>query len=190
MNINKKVKVQNLNLSKLISDLIEINRSSVQYQIGQIENYKNPRNVNYPYIPIDASMLTAVFIDILKLKDYESKSFIDIGAGNNAVINIANILGFKKPKGLEINKLYLNLDIDNNLIEGDLTTFDFKDFDILYSYNPIRKASNMKQGLLNIVKTMKSGSIFYYCNACVPDDYLESLGFKKIYFDTYKLIKE
>lgn len=132
--------------------------------------------------------------------------FIDVGCGVpviGEIISLTTEILSKNIYGLEHNKSVIDMitintvcsskDIVNNIIEGDLLEYDkFKQFGIFYSYNPLKSETDMVEGLKNIIKQMKKGSIFYFNNACVSYVILEKLGF--IYLDKnsriYKYVKE
>lgn len=160
-------------------------------------NFLRSININkdyWNYIPtnnIDVSYMVKDVID----SSYKG-NFIDIGCGAPVIPNIFKILGFKS-FALEYNNIFktvydslyssnFNKPVDDYFI-GDLLTHNFKEYDILYSYNPIKDQLTMIKGLKNIINTMKSGAVFYFKPASVDYKQLEKLGFVQI--NTYCLFK-
>lgn len=162
-----------MNLKKLITHLYKDCHESIQARIA----YKLTRNSNYyGYIPSYDRHLYNLFEDITKnVRSISKKKFIDIGCGFPLIPKIADILGFNDCKGLEFEDLYVKLDESGILIHGDLLNYDFKDYDVLYSYNPIRDIKLMNDGLRNIINTMKPGAIFYFADAGHIDDDIKLL---------------
>ena len=174
-----------MNIEKLIKFVFENVYCSIYYELGP----KNYVDDYYHYIPSKSGMLLNVIKDIQKTtKKLNTKSFIDIGCGNPLIPKIFDILGVNVSKGLEFDPRYLKLDKKNYLIQGDLLTYDFKDYDILYSYNPIKNPKLMDQGLLNIMKTMKKDAILYYVQACLMNKEILK-EFTKIDYEILKYIK-
>lgn len=164
--INKQTKLnQNpkyMNIELLCKEMLKKSYDTLQYKVGQL--IKN--ETNYPYIPVDEYRLSIIIKDLIKSKiDFKNKSFIDIGCGVPIIPKIFKILGCKESSGLEFEELYCRMDHEKYLIHGDLTTFNFKDYDILYSFNPIRNSELMEKGLNNIMTTMKEGSVLYFIQA-------------------------
>lgn len=169
-----------INLPLLINEIHNNVYDSIPYKLKNI--HRDPKDKNYYYIPSDCFDITELFKDICKNnKDLSKLSFMDIGAGLNTIPKIAKILGFKESKGLEIDPLYVKLDYNNFLIQGDILKYDFKDYDILYAYNPIKDHGTMLKGLKNIVKTMKPGATLYFNSASsqVDDYFFNTLSLKR-----------
>jgi hypothetical protein len=133
------------------------------YKLKNIHRKIDLKNNYFPYIPICSYNLEYIVNDVLKSKKKLNKlSFIDIGAGTNTIPQLFKILGFGKVAGLEFDPVYVALDNQKLLLEGDLLTYNFKDYDILYSYNPIIDSNLMIKGITNIITTMKKGAILYF----------------------------
>lgn len=135
------------------------------------------------YIPSHFKEIEVVLQDII-CNDYKG-SVIDVGCGSPVIPTLFKILGYKS-YGLEYNELYklaynsLGEKVLDDYIIGDLLTHDFKEYDILYSYNPIRDKLLMLEGIKNIIKTMKPGAVFYFKEASVEYSDLRKLGFTLI----------
>lgn len=142
-----------------------------RHRLGENKQY-------YPYIPVYSNRLNVIVEDVLKSKKKLDKlSFIDIGAGTSIIPQLFKILGFGKVSGLEFDAVYVALDDFKLLFQGDLLTHDFKDYDILYSYNPINNNELMIKGIENIIATMKKGAILYFVSASSEvNNYFNKLG--------------
>lgn len=124
---------------------------------------REPNSKEYYYIPSGNYTIVTVLEDLKKSKvNLADKSFIDIGAGTSTIPLIFKIAGCKTSVGLEFDKIFVKLDEDELLFEGNLLRHDFKSYDILYSYNPIKDEELMIEGLKNIINTMKKGAILYF----------------------------
>lgn len=123
----------------------------------------------YYYIPSSNVYIKTVLLDLLKdpkLDNY--RNFIDIGAGTPLIMDIfkqvlPDLSWYKRFTSLELSDIYCEL--FKKLTKGDLLTYNFKEYDILYSYNPIRNCDLMIEGLKNIINTMKEGAILYFVAA-------------------------
>jgi len=123
----------------------------------------------YYYIPSSNVYIKTVLLDLLKdpnLSNY--RNFIDIGAGTPLIMDIfeqvlPDLSWYKRFTSLELSDIYC--EIFKKLKKGNLLTYNFKEYDILYSYNPIRNSDLMIEGLKNIINTMKEGAILYYVAA-------------------------
>ncbi len=157
-----------MNIKKLVKFAFKDVKDSLQFKIHyQIEKKLTKKQPYFGYIPSYEDVIVAMIDDINKSNiSLEKSSFIDIGCGLPIIPKIFDILGCKEYKGLEYNDIYMLLDNDNYLIKGDLLTYDFSKFDILYSYNPIKDGELMAKGIKNIIKTMKPGATFYFEQAC------------------------
>lgn len=148
----------------------------------------------FPYIPIDSQRIGWIIEDIMSNNlSLEDKNFMDIGCGVPIIPKIFDILGCKKSKGLEYQKDYIDKYGDGFLIQGDLLTFNFEEYDYLYSYNPICDNKVMSEGLTNIMKTMKPGATFYFVQACgVKPEVMKNFIRleKECCSSTYKFIKQ
>lgn len=145
----------------------------------------------FPYIPIDDQRIGLIIEDIMSTNpSLEDKSFMDIGCGVPIIPKIFDVLGCKKSVGLEYQEEYVKKDHEGFLIQGDLLTYGFGDYDYLYSYNPIRDGKLMSKGLQNIMDTMKPGAIFYFVQACSIDPkVMEKFTRATKGYSTYKFVK-
>lgn len=152
-----------MNYKALCKYMLKNSYDTLQHRVGHYLKSEG----KYPYIPIDDVRLSRIIEDLIKDKvQFNKKSFIDIGCGTSIIPKIFKIIGCKKSVGLEYEELYCKMDkYENYLIQGDLTTFNFKKYDILYTYNPISNPKLMEEGLINIMNTMKKGSVLYYVQA-------------------------
>jgi hypothetical protein len=164
--MKKKIPVGKVNLEVLIQKMCLLNETSRLNQLKNLLPYKLSRQNKdyYEYIPSNAGHLIPLFNEILiNIPNIRNLSFLDIGAGNDLIPNLALIFGFKEACGLEYNDLYCNL--TSNLIKGDLLEYNFHKWDVMYSYNPIGNSLLMIDGLKNIMNTMKSNSVLYFSPA-------------------------
>lgn len=167
-----------MNYELLLKTLFKDSQKSIHYKIQEAVSQRTKINENknyYGYIPSSAYSFLPVLMDLVNNStNFKEKKFMDIGCGNPIIPLLFDILGCKESKGLEYEKFYILLDQqydgDKKLIEGDLLTYDFKNWDILYSYNPIKDKKTMEKGLINIMKTMKKGAIFYFNPAIGIDE--------------------
>lgn len=158
----------------------------------------------YHYIPTSPNQLTQIVLYIYNnINDRPNKSFIDIGCGFPLIPTLMYSIGFETANGLEYNNVLSVINemdfkdktsYHNDIITGDLLTYKFNHYDILYSYNPIHDLRLMEEGIINIMNTMKPGAIFLFNNAGVQPslliDFLEftvSEELKNIYIYTKPL---
>ncbi len=137
------------------------------------------RNPDYfKYIPTYHRTVARI-IEHLKDRevDFKLKSFIDIGCGVPAIPRIFKKLGCHTSKGLEYYQGYIAAYPE--LIHGDLLSYNFGEYDILYSYSPIKHQDIMREGLKNIINTMRKRAIFYYCDG-IHALYKDPMGFKRV----------
>lgn len=186
MKIKQNSEKNNINISALCCMALRDVRKRGEYKfnnaLNKIQNY-------YPYIPSCEFSIMKVFEDIYKTMNTKDLKFIDIGAGNDVILNIAKILGFDICRGLEYNDKLIELNSSNTLIKGDLLDYDFKDYDVLYSYNPIIDSELMLKGIKNIINTMSKNSVFYFNNANIHSETLKVLGFIYLRNNIYKFTK-
>lgn len=125
----------------------------------------------YNYIPTQTNRIKQLITDyILPIPNKKELKFLDAGAGTVIIPRIVKAIGFKEAKGLEYNT-FLVKKSHNELIEGDILSYDFSEWDVIYSYNPLADRELMVQGLLNIMGTMSKGStfIFYAASSAMED---------------------
>lgn len=136
----------------------------------------------YQYISTPHYQLAQLVLYIYNnINDRPKKSFIDIGCGYPLIPTIMFNIGFETANGLEYNNVLSAInEMDfkdktshrNTLITGDLLTYDFNHYDVLYSYNPIHDLRLMEEGIINIMNTMRPGAIFLFNNAGVQPSLL------------------
>jgi len=176
----------------LCQELFRLNYDSPAYKIGNALRDINSKE--YHFIASCDYDIPIILEDLKKSKvNLADKSFIDIGAGTSIIPLIFKIAGCKESKGLEFDKVYVRLDNRQMLFEGNLLTHDFSEYDILYSYNPIRDEDLMVEGLENIIKTMKKEATLYFnvASSKVQDYLVDIKQAKKInpYSRIYKYKK-
>lgn len=146
-------------------------------------------------------------IEDLKLNKIKSKGkkFIDIGSGFPIVPNIMHLIAGYNSIGLEYNQLVIDT-IDTHrkmspfhyggiylapVFQGNLLEYDFKDYDVLYAYSPIRDHTMMLDGIDNIIKTMKQGAVFYFQSTMrMNSDELKNRGLMHLKGPMFKYIKQ
>ena len=94
----------------------------------------------------------------------ESCNFLDAGCGMPVMPNLFKILGCKHSIGLEYTELYAKV-FSEVVKQGNILEYNFRDHDIIYSYNPIKNPLLMDKGLVRMKKTMKPGAILYFVSA-------------------------
>lgn len=174
MNKNNKIEVD----ANYLNELIDFaSRETLQYKLNN-EVGRDSQGKYYGYIPMYSWVLQEIAKDIkMNIPNLEEKQLIDAGAGTNLVANFfKGVLDLNSSVGLEISDVYLTLDKSKKLIKGDILKFNFKDYDIIYSYNPIRDNKLMIKGLKNIIKTMKNGAVLYYLDSNINPTQLKKLG--------------
>lgn len=179
MNKTTKTPVKfNIDYKEVVRQLFGRAYDSLAYRVSGIMDNNMPyqeREKRWHYVPSNFNSI----VELLEVygTDLKGKSFIDVGAGTSAIPKIFKMFGCEKAVGLEYNNVLVLLDTDHMLIEGDMLTYDFKEYDILYSYNPLKCTKLMTKGLENVINTMKVGAKFYFQPASsLP---LDRLGFKK-----------
>jgi hypothetical protein len=145
-----------------------------ELDLGRKEGY-------YCYIPTHINVIEDLLkFEISKLENINKLSFLDAGAGTSIIPKIMKSMGFKKSKGLEYQELFVKLDPEW-LFKKDILKYNFKDWDVIYSYNPIQNNELMCKGIDNIINTMKPGAIFYFCSASYQiSNKLNLLGSKEL----------
>lgn len=136
----------------------------------------------YNYIPTDTRRIKQLLIDyILPIPNKKELRFLDAGAGTVLIPRIVKAIGFKEAKGLEYNTFLVDKSY-GELIQGDILSYDFSGWDVIYSYNPLSSQEMMVQGLLNIMDTMSKGStfIFYSASSAMEDTRIRKKYGKKL----------
>jgi hypothetical protein len=164
-----------MNYNLFAKTLLDISREGLAYKLGRKLALGSDKSY-WNYIPSYENAIEDLLEqEIQKLKEINTLSFLDVGAGTSTIPTIMSIMGFAKSMGLEYQDLYVNLEPDW-LFQGDLLDYDFKEWDVLYSYNPIQNEALMIKGIDNIIATMKSGAIFYFLPSSGAGQYLKKLG--------------
>ena len=159
----------------LLNSLIDVMFHNDPYR--KITNTFKPESIHndngngdfYYYIPSYNEYIKTVLLDLLKDSKLSTYThFIDIGAGTPLIMDIfrqalPKPIYYKKFTALELSDIYC--EVFPPLTKGNLLTYNFKEYDVLYSYNPIRNSDLMIEGLKNIISTMKEGAILYFVEA-------------------------
>jgi len=105
---------------------------------------------NFPLSPFKLHILYKVYKSGYK--------FLDLGSGAGQVLNFAKNIGYDVI-GVEFDKQLVNVSI--NTIEKDIRKLDkdfYKDFDVIYSYQPIKNNNEFQNYLSVVIDNMKIGS--------------------------------
>ncbi len=182
----KKIITNQINLDLLIRTIQD---NYDKHPLRALDGAIQDNNKYYKYIPSYVHELKIVIEDLIDENiNLIDKNFIDIGCGLPVVPDLFKILGCKETIGLECSPLYTKVFGNNRIINEDLLTHNFKDYDILYSYNPIIDCELMEKGLENIISTMKKNAIFYFNKASQVN--VEKLNLIKVHSNIYKYIKQ
>ena len=150
----------------------------------------------YPYIPSYIDPFIRVVVKAMKEVRKESPTFIDAGCGIGDKIKLANWLGCKA-YGVEYSKFLINIAtqihrrIADDIFLGDITTFDFSPYDIIYAYNPMQSREGMYAFFNNVHKTAKNGTICAFINVGSGHEAMRKVGDKFTFVSTgiYKVNK-
>lgn len=135
---------------------------------SEIIRDNNHESGRYPYIPTNPRILSKLILsEIVPIKQKDKKSFLDAGAGSCLIPELMSLFGFKESSGLEFSDFYVKLDQSKRLFQGDILTYNFSNWDVIYSYNPMCDHEMMKRGIDNIITTMKKGAILYFFTASI-----------------------
>ncbi len=138
----------------------------------------------FPYISTPSEGM-AKLAKIIVQNHKEGLSFCDAGCGIPAIPLIMSDLGYKA-HGVEFTKEYAEA-FPKIVRYGDILTYDFKEFDILYAFSPIMKKEIMEKAVINIQNTMKKGATFYFWSIAVDP---KPLGFIRVENTTFnKFVK-
>lgn len=152
----------------LVEKMLKYGENHIIAQIGSKVRRISKNNEKYPYIQSTCFDVFTMIEDLNKLGlNFSESSFIDAGCGVPVIPDIMRILGFKDTVGLEYNETYCS--IEPSLLQGDMLKFNFKPYDVIYSYNPFMNHELMNKAIRNVMKTMKKGAIFYFNQACSLD---------------------
>lgn len=127
-------------------------------------------------IPLSSVNFYSYLYKINKLFPLAGKKFIDIGTGIGCKTLIASELFEMKATGLEYSPIIIEHSIPNILmLRGDGRKFNYKEYDLIYMYEPMIGPKNMMEMLTNIVNTMHSNALLLYINLTLRIDELKSL---------------
>jgi len=127
---------------------------SYYYKIKGDNLVSNNRELSYwGNFPIEPHKLTDLY------KVYKSGyKFLDLGSGAGQVLNFAKNIGYDVT-GVEFDKQLVNA--STNTIEKDIRKLSkdfYKDFDVIYSYQPIKNNNDFQNYLSVVIDNMKIGS--------------------------------
>lgn len=137
----------------------------------------NNGKIPYECIPLSTYLFIEMAIEVRKLFKDKDIKFVDAGCGVGDKLYLASmVLNPKKFKGLELSKYIINygsykyrgrglmVNGENPFILGDITTFNFKPFNLIYAYNPINGERGMYEFFLNVLNTAEVGTICWFEN--------------------------
>ncbi|HAI74767.1 MAG TPA: hypothetical protein DCM08_00840 [Microscillaceae bacterium] len=138
-----------------------------------------------------------------KLRESNSKTFLDIGCGSGQKLYAALCMGFEKVVGIEYSEESYGYAIDflapfikNNLVEitkGDALKIEdefYSKADFLYTYSPMKDDKLMAQLFQRVMKNMKNGAIFLEVRMVYVDELRELTGYKVPYERGFFAIKK
>ena len=151
-------------------------------------NYGVKNNsIPYPCIPLHTSRFLELVrgaLDIYKGK--EKTRFIDAGCGVGDKVVLASMF-FDYSCGVELSRFIAScgrsinrLSSRDELLEGDITTFDFSPYNIVYAYNPIQTYDGMYDFFKNLVKTASPGTVCMFANVDTGGQALDKVRKLKI----------
>jgi SAM-dependent methyltransferase len=127
---------------------------------------RRAENGTWGYIPF----YPGKFIELLSnlIKNYNIKSFIDIGAGYGDKVNLAHKLGLKS-SGIEYKKEYVDMarKMGVKIIHANAFKFNrFCNYDLIYMYHPIWQIELYSKLVENCFRKMKVGGYFVEVYQC------------------------
>ncbi len=128
----------------------------------------------YHYIPVKTANLFHLLLvarkffkspsgkDLANSYNYNDCSFVDAGCGPGFTLELAKMIGFEKQVGVELNPVHAEYGRKNGytIHNEDILKFDFREFDVVYSYVPIRPFELFTD---RVLKEAKVGTIFIFC---------------------------
>ena len=149
-------------------------------------DYDDESSKPYACIPLNVDRFMYLVADAVRAyKGKEKTKFIDAGCGVGDKIVLANMF-FDYTYGVELSKFIASCgrEINNlgstQILEGDITTFDFSPYNIVYAYNPIQTEVGMFKFFKNLVKTAKPGTVCMFANVESGDYALRKIRKLKI----------
>ena len=115
------------------------------------------------------------YLDILYTIYKPNMTFLDLGCGAGNVLKYANNIGYNVT-GVEFNKNLIVYLKDYNYINEDITKLDekfFNQFDVIYSYRPLKK--EFKNFIDKVIKNMKQDSYLLTPTFIVDNDNVKDL---------------
>lgn len=127
---------------------------------------KLERAGHYSYIPLDyGTFLNQLNKAAKELGlDFQGAKFVDAGCGIGTKVAMAGMLGLDA-YGVELNPDYVRVAQrmvgygSDHVIEGDAIKHNYKPYDIIYFYRPMRDERMQSQLEQRIVRTAQSGAI-------------------------------
>jgi len=134
---------------------------------------------SYSCIPLDMTYFVIWFTKAVSLIEGPVR-FVDAGSGIGNKVKMAWFLLPRLGKwsgstatGVEFSKFYAKvayevLKVSTKL--GDVTTFNFTDYNLIYAYNPLCTPDGMGDFFKNVVNTAKPGTICLFFNVYTGDE--------------------
>lgn len=150
----------------------------------------------YGFVPsrriIELTRTFKVVFDYLINRTDGDCSFLDAGCGAGNVLLIANSVGFTKVTGIEFDEKTVEIarglikpavcscnDQYYKIIEADITKYSkYKDYDVIYYFQPIRSEGGMSEFLHLLRKNIKVGAVVIANGTCQP--FKDDRRFKRI----------
>lgn len=118
--------------------------------------------VMIPFDPVEfCRVLRRVQDDYLPYDFNNRRKFVDVGAGLGFKVRIAKEFGFEAD-GIEFDKRYIEFArkyFGTNLIYKDALKANYKDYDVIYFYQPMCDGEKQEQLEDRIISTMKDDAI-------------------------------
>ena len=130
--------------------------------LGYVVNMEEDARIKdgyYPYIAFDIADFVQILVSVVK--EYNVKSFIDVGAGFGDKVNIASKF-VKKSHGIEYLDSYVRQarKFGVTLIKADAFNFHrYHNYDLVYMYHPIQDKKLYAELVNTILGRMRKGSI-------------------------------
>lgn len=121
---------------------------------------KHYRTSAFPYIPTDTSTLRKLLECIKDNNKKESANFVDAGCGfGDLLFCVKNFFPEFNVSGFEVSEEVVRHVGRKEIICGDICNQDYSNFDIIYSFLPMRDRSTVNDFTNKVFNEAKKGSI-------------------------------
>lgn len=171
----------------LIEEIINYKFSSVITNVSDPDDYS--LTDAYPCIPTHPGYFIRLLAQAVGMcKTTDEIQFIDAGCGaGHNLLYAQYVFGYRlKAYGVDYNEFLVKLAknqveryggiSDDSIMKGDITTFDFSAYDIIYAYNPMKSTDGMRRFFENVARTARNGAICVFNNVSSGEEAMESMG--------------